>query len=580
MNYLQKFGIIAIAALLTLNMASASTADLNTFPDYSSTKVDSFTSYEVEITNTGTVDDKYDISTTNPDEIRVAPNQIPEEGTLEPGESETIQLWFNPNLDRQEGQYDFRVDATSQATGETYSTEATVEVIRDHNVEIEVENPGNVCRGEEAVYTAYVTNTGTQEEVFKLSSDAGVFSQKEVRVDKGETETVDLTRSSEIAVSDRSFNIKAESKSSYAEDVTSTSFVVEECYESSTTLNPDNQRSAALTEAEFEVTVQNQGTKSDNFVLSTSHGELATNDLNIASGDSRSVGLTYVPENIEDKTLEVTATGKSSDSATAELEVYNGQDVEVSFKSETQNVCEDERFEKQLTVENTGEAEDTYTISTTRGELSEERVNLESGEERRIEIDFNSSEYTIGESYETEVSVDSQTFSEPSKTATSNFAVEDCYNLEMDVVPNIQSAGENRSVLYEVHLENTGTKKNEYRVTGEGPEWISVRPDVVNVDSGQTGKSYIYAGIPYDQVNGTEDITVRVSGEMVEREETVQLKIGEEVKKSLKDEEGSGITGMFSNLTSSLQATGDFTKLAVSLLLGLIISALILRKEW
>ncbi len=579
MTRLHKIGIITIAALLTLNLAAASTADLDIFPDHSSVKVDSFTSYEVEITNTGTVEDIYDISSTHSDEIRVAPGQVPEEGNLEPGESQTVQVWFNPNLDRQEGQYTFRIDAESQATEETYSTEGTVEVIRDHNVDIEVENPGSVCRGEEAVYTVFVSNSGTQEEVFRMSADAGDFSQKEVRVDKGETETVELTRSSGIAVNDRSFNIKAESTSSYAEDVTSTSFEAENCYESSTTISPENQRSAALTEAEFDVTVQNQGTRSDSFTLSTNYGELEDTELDIAAGDSRTTTVEYTPEQLQDRTIRVTAEGESTSSASAQLDIYNGQDVSVNFESGSQNVCEDERFEKQVTVENTGEASDTYSVSSSRGSISEESVELDPGETRRLEIDFNSSEYTVGDSYNVEVDVQSDTFAEPSKTATSSFTVEDCYNLDMDVVPNIQSAGENRSVLYEIHLENTGTMKNEYRVSGEGPDWISIRPEVVNVDSGETGKSYIYAGIPYDQVEGTEDITVRASGEMVEEEETVQLRLGEEVRDSLKDRSG-GITGMFNQAVTSIQALGDITKLAISVILGLLISAVILRKEW
>jgi uncharacterized membrane protein len=575
----QKFAIIAALTLLTLGVATASTANLNIFPDHSSTKVDSFTAYEVEITNTGTVDDVYDITSTNSDEIRIAPDQVPEEGTLAPGESQTVQLWFNPDLDRQEGEYTFRIDAESRATGETYSTEGTVEVLRDHTVNVEVENPGTVCRDEEAVYTVFVTNSGTQEEVFELSADAGHFSQEEVRVDRGETETVDLTRSSAIAVNDRSFNIKAESTSSYAEDVTSTSFEVESCYESSTTVNPENQRSAALTEAEFDVTIQNQGTRSDSFVLSTNYGELEDTELNIAAGDSRTTTLTYTPEELEDRSIDVTAEGESTSSATAELEVYNGQDVSVDFESNSQNVCEAETFEKEFTLENTGEAADTYSVSASRGELSGEQVELDPGETRRMELDFNSSEYTVGETYEAEVNVQSETFPEPSKSAVSSFTVEDCYNLEMSVIPKVQSAGENRSVLYEIHLENTGTKKNTYTVSGEGPDWISIRPGVVNVNSGDTGKSYVYAGIPYNQVDGTEEITVSASGEMVDQEETVELKIGEKVKDSLKDEEG-GIARMIRDTLASLRGANNLTKLLLSILAGLVITAAILRKEW
>ena len=579
MGYLQKFAILALAAFLTLNTAAASTADLDIFPGQSSTKVDSFTSYEVEITNTGTVEDIYDISSSHPDEIRVAPVEVPESGTLEPGQSETIQVWFNPDLDRDEGTYTFTIRAESQASGETYTTQGTVDVIRDHDVSVDVESPGSVCRGEESVYTVFVTNSGTQAETFRLGADAGDFSQRQVTIDRGETRSVELTRSSDIAVTDRSFNINAKSTSSYAEDYTSTSFEVENCYESSTTLNPENQRTAALTEAEFEVRISNEGTRSDTFTLSTNYGELEETKLDIAAGDSRTTELTYTPEQIKNRNIQVTASGESTSTGSASLEVYNGQDISVSFDSESQNVCEAERFEKQVTVENTGEAEDTYSVSASRGEISENSVELEPGETRRLELDFNSSDYTVGDSYDVNVDVQSDTFSQPSKSATSSFTVEDCYNLEMDVVPNIQSAGENRSVLYEIHLENTGTARNEYRVTGEGPDWISIRPDVVNVQPGETEKSYIYAGIPYNQANGTEEITVHASGEMVERQETVSLKLGEEVRDSLKDR-GGRLTGMFTQLTGTLQGLGDVTKLAISILVGLVISAAILRKEW
>lgn len=580
MRCLNKLAIIAIAAFLTLNTAAASTADLDIFPGSSSTKVDSFTSYEIQITNTGTVDDVYDISSSHPEEIRVAPVEVPEQGTLEPGESETVQVWFNPNLDREEGSYTFTINAESQASGETYTVQGDVRVIRDHDVNVDVESPGSVCRGEEAVYTVFISNSGTQAETFRLKADAGDFSQKKIRVESGETRSVELTRSSDIAVNDRSFNIRAKSTSSYAEDVTSTSFHVEQCYESSTTLNPSNQRTAALTQSSFEVRVSNDGTKSDTFTLSTNYGELDETELSIAAGDSKTTELTYTPERLENRNIQVTATGESTSSDSASLEVYNGQNVSVEFSDSSQKVCEAETFEKEVTLENTGAAADTYSVSTSRGDLSETEVELEPGETRRLEIDLNSSKYRTGSSYKVKIDVQSQTFSKPSKSATSSFTVEDCYNLKMDVVPNIQSAGENRSVLYEIHLENTGTEKNEYHLTGKGPEWISVRPQVVNVNSGDTEKSYVYAGIPYNKVNGTEEITVHASGKMVEREETVSLKVGEEVKESLRSAKGGRITGMFKDLSETLQGMGDVTKLAISLIAGLIISAVILRKEW
>lgn len=584
MRNFHKLAIITIAALLTINMAAASTADLDIFPKQSTTQIDSFTSYEVQITNTGPVDDIYDLSSSNTDEVTIAPRQVPEEGTLEPGESQTVQVWFNPDLGREEGQYKFTVTAESQATGNTYNVDGIVEVIKDHQVNVEIENPGTVCRGEEAVYTVFVTNDGTQEETFTLNADAGVFSQKQVTVDSGETVSVDLTRSSDLDVTDRSFNIRAESTSSYAEDIASTSFNVESCYESSTTINPENQRSAALTDAEFEVTVQNQGTKSDNFVLSTNYGNLEESELTVASGDSRSTTLIYTPQTLENRNIQVTSEGESTSQASSSLEIYNGQEVSVEFSSSSQNVCENERFEKRVTIENTGEAADTYTVSASRGNLSENEIELEPGEMRRMDIEFDSSEYVVGDSYDVEITAQSETFSQPRTSSASSFTVENCWDLEMSVNPKVESAGENRSVLYEISLENTGTMQNEYHVSGEGPEWMSVRPDLVTVDSGNTEKSYIYADNTPPIKEGSYKITATADGENVQKEKTVTLNVGDDVRDSIRSDKGGGITGMFSRYSSSaleaVTGVSSLMKLALSLLVGLVLSAAILYKEW
>ena len=579
-----KLVFATVLTILAVSTATASTADLDIFSSESSAMVDGYTAYELRVTNTGTTEDRYDISSTHSSEIDIAPTKIPETGNLEPGESETAQVWFNPDLDREEGRYDFTITATSQASQEDYRVTGTVEVIREHDVTLNVENPGAVCRGDEAMYTVFVTNSGTQEETFRLTSEGGQLSERRVSVDAGDTETVDLTRSSDIAVQDRSFNIEATSTSSYADDVVSTSFIVESCYETDTAISPSNQRTAAFTEASYDVTVTNEGTRSVNAPLSTNYGEIEDNELSIASGDSKTTELTYTPEELGKKTMEVQVGGEAPSSASATLEVYNGQDVSVGFDSSKQNVCEAQRFEKEATFTNTGEASDTYSISVNRGNLSESEIQLDPGEERRVDIDFNSEEYEVGESYDVKTTAQSQTFDKPKKSSTSSFTVENCYDLEMDVVENVESAGENRSVLYEVRMTNTGTKQNTYSVSAEAPDWISVRPTQVTVLPGEMEKSYIYAGIPYNQSEGTIEITATSRGEMVEKSETVRLLIGDDVQEEIESPEGGSITGKFfssiSGLFESVTAAGNATKLLLSLLAALVISAVILYREW
>ena len=578
-----KMMIVAFVTVLFASTALASTAEVDIFPQESTAIVDSYTAYELRVENTGTTEDRYRLSSTYSDEVDIAPTRIPETGNLEPGESETAQIWFNPNLDREEGRYDFTVTATSSATGEDYDIEATVNVVREHDVNLDIESPGSVCRGEDAVYQLYVSNDGTQEETFRINPEAGDISRNRVSVEAGETETLTLTRSSELAVNDRAFNIEATSTSSYADDTVSTSFVVENCYETSTEIEPESQEVAVFTEASYDVTVTNEGTRSVTAEISPSVGEVEDEEVNIASGDEFTTELEYTPEEVGTQDVTVNVEGQAPSSATSTLEVYNGQDVSLTFPEDT-SVCENTMFEKEVRVENTGEASDTYSVEVNRGDLSESEVSLDPGETRTLDVELNSSEYEQGESYDIEVSATAQRLGEPQASSTSSFTVENCWDLEMDVVEDIESAGENRSVIYEIHLDNTGTRTNSYVLSVDAPEWITVRPGQITVPAGETEKSYIYAGIPFNQSDANIDITATATGEQVERSQTVQLIVGEEVTDSVESPEGGGITGAFSRAVSGLfqgiAATGDITKLFISLMVGLLVSALILYREW
>ena len=581
-----RFAKMMIALSVTVLFAStalASTAELDMFPQESTAIVDDYTAYELRIENTGTTEDRYRLSSTHSDEIDIAPTRVPETGNLEPGESETAQIWFNPDLDREEGTYDFTVTATSDATGEDYSVEATVNVVQEHDVNLDIESPGTVCRGEDAVYTLYVTNDGSQEETFRINPEAGDISRNRVTVEAGETETLSLTRSSQLAVDDRAFNIEASSTSSYADDTVSTSFIVENCYETSTEVEPSSQASAVFTEASFDVTVANEGTRSVTAEISSSVGTVEDEEINIASGDEVTTELHYTPEEVGDRDITIKVEGEAPSSDTSSLEVYNGQEVSLTFPEET-SVCENTMFEKEVRVENTGEASDTFRLESNRGELSEDQVSLDPGETRTLDIEMNSSEFEEGESYDIEASATAQRLGEPEKSVSSEFTVENCWDLNMDVVEDIESAGENRSVIYEISLDNTGTRSNSYVLSVDAPEWITVRPGQITVPAGETEKSYIYAGIPFNQTDANIDITATATGEQVERSQTVQLVVGEEVKDSVKDPKGGSLTGAFSRALSGffqgVSASGDLTKLLISIMAGLFISALILYREW
>lgn len=570
-----KITFVLLTLTLIAGLASASPAELTIFPEESSTQINSFTSYEVEVENSGTVKDVYEIQHNYPGEISVAPNTV----ELEPGQSDTVNVWFNPRQDRDEGRYQFRVTASSRADGQDYSINGYVNVIKDYKVDVDVEPSDAVCRGENARYEVTVTNDGIQTDEIELTTEYGTLSQNRVTLDAGESTEVTVTANSEEAI-DRDFNIRASSTSvSYATDTETTQFTSETCYKSGLSVNPESQDVAAFNTAEFEVTVQNEGTREDEFTLSSDVGELSDTTLEVDPKSTETTTLTYTPESVGQTQINVKLDGESSASTTASLESYNGMESEVSF-GESQTVCRDENAEFDAEIENTGEASETYTLSTNIGELSETSLELDEGDEEEVEVEVNSSKLEDGE-HTVRLESQASTFEEPINSAETSLNVENCWDLEMNVVPEVASAGKNMSTIYEVQLENTGTKENTYRLVTEGPEWIEIRPESITVASGQTGTAYLYAGVPFEK-KGEVEITAIAEGTQVRKSETVDLVIGQDIEDAIR--RGNGITGRFmesaSGLYNNITGATNIQRGLAAILLGVLLTAAILYREW
>ncbi|MFB6208213.1 MAG: hypothetical protein ABEJ69_02595 [Candidatus Nanohaloarchaea archaeon] len=578
MNVIDNLTKLAVATLLftlVAGAATASPAEMTIFPKESSTRINSFTSYKVEVTNVGPVKDRYFLSSKS-SEVTIAPSDF----YLEPSASKEVQVWYNPDVDKEAGRYSFTVNARSSATGETYAVDGIVNVIKEHEVNLAVEQSKTACLGEKTQYTVEVTNEGIQKEEFSLRTGYGKLSRTSLALEDGETQTVVLTASSDKPV-EKNFDVFVESRTSYAQDSENVNFNAERCFASDVTVTPENQRTAAFTPAEFQVRVKNTGTKADVFTLSASEGTLGTTKLNIASGDSETTTLTVTPEKLGTRTLKVTAESAVTTTATAELEVYNGNDVAVSMPS--RKVCEDDKFAMKAEVSNTGEAKDTYKLSASRGNLSVESLTLEAGESEKVNVKFDASSYSEGEKTNVKFTAASETFDQPRKSTTSSFRVQNCWDLGMNVVPKVASAGENRSVIYEIQLENTGVKQNTYELAYEGPEWVSIRPEAVTLDAGEKETAYMYAGIPF-QKKGVVDITATAVGHDVKKSQTVKLAIGEDIEEAIRSDRGGGITGRFtgavSKLAKNVQGSNLLFKLAVSIVVGAIITLVVLYREW
>lgn len=580
--------LVLLSTLLTLSVAltAASPAEVNLFPQESSTRIDSFTSYEVTVENTGPVKDVYSLTSSDSSSIDIAPRQV----ELEAGESEVVNVWYNPDTQKEAGRYSFDINAQSRANGNTYSAQGFVNIIREHDVSMNVQEPGSVCLGERATYSVELTNEGLQKETFELTSPVGEFSQDEVTLEDGETQTVELYVSSEEE-REESFNVVAASTTSYAQSIQSTSFQAETCYSSEVVLNPESQRVASGNTAEYDVTVRNTGTQPDEFVLQSSEGELENTTLQIPAQSSVTTTFEFAPEELGEQQAQITAESEVTSTATASATVYNGMESEISVPQKTVNTCENAEASTPVNVENTGEAQETFNLQTTEGNLSQEEVTLESGASQQLNLSYKTGDEASQVNYR--VTSTASTFEEPATSVEGTFNVENCYDLQMSIIPEVASAGENRSQVYEVRLQNTGTQENTYELSYEGPSWIDIRDRenddnerTVTVAPGETGYADIYAGIPY-QKRGEVEITATAVGEQVEQSKTVELVVGEDIEEAMESDEGTtgnSITGAFtdaaSGLVSQIQGQGSLARAALAIIAGLLLTAAILYWEW
>lgn len=580
MYTMKKFTTAALLITVFAGLAAASTADMTIFPGESSTKVNSFTSYEVTIENVGPTKDVYDLSSNSPREVSIAPQQV----SLEPQQSETVNVWYNPDTSREEGTYSFDVTATSQASGDSYSVEGTVNVIADHQVNVELdENSKTGCIAQPVTYSVEVTNTGIQDEEFEVTTGYGELSRNTVTLEDGETQTLTLTASAD-EVTQENFNVVAASTTSYAQDIENVAFNTEICYDSEVSITPGQKDVAAFTETDYTVTVRNTGTRADTFSLSSNIGELEDTQLEIDGKSSAQTTLEVTPETLGTQEINIRAESAVNSTASATVNVRNGMNMNLDVQSREVNACEAEEGSIAFRVENTGVAPETYTLGVNTGNLSETEVELDTGESEVVTSSINTENLEIGTQNVT-LTATAQSFEQPVKQVSSTLTVENCYDLAMNVVPNVASAGENRSTIYEIQLNNTGTRENTYALSHEGPSWVEVRPQEVTIPAGGSESAYIYAGIPF-QKEGEVRITAISEGEQVRRTEEVTLLIGEDIQEAIESNENAlnGLTGAFSssisNLVSGAGSADNLVKAAISIIIGLAITAVVLLSDW
>ncbi len=561
---------ILTSILIIAGTAVAAPAEVQIFPDNPGVEINHFGEYQIDITNPGTSQDTYTV-TSSEHRLTVRPQQV----TLEPGETSRVNAWFDPTEEMQAGTYTFPLKVTS-SDGQTTSKTLSANIIKEHQTSVQAPETVTTCLSGETTVEVEVTNDGIQEETFQVISRQGSPETQQVTLQPDESRTVEITLSSDSALQE-TFNIISTSTSSYAQDSTEVNWNVENCYDSQLNVESEDVSGPAASTTTLEMSIENLGTREDTFNLETSYGELNTDQLTVDSGSSETFEIEVSPDQPETRQIEVTATGESQATRTIGFEAYNGMSSAVSYENSNPAVCEEYSDEEvSFSVENTGELEETFTVSTDAGNLSEDSVQLEPSESETLEQSINPAAMAGEGTSEISVTSTASTFGSPVTTATASVDLQNCWDASLNVVPEVTSVGENRSTVYEIELTNTGTRQNNYTLRKEGPDWTSIQPGSLNIQPGETRTSYLYAGAPFEK-QGEVKISVIAEGTEIVEERTVTLRVDEEIRRSiLNGRDLSSITGRFTESVSNLtgiEVSMPDNRILISLVLGLLLAA-------
>jgi len=525
MHSITKFlGLMVLVFTLTLGTVNASKASLELFPNKASACPTYTASYELAVCNEGQVEDTFRFSSSDPEVITLSEDRL----TIPAGTCyEDPYVWYRPKVTTEPGLYQYQVKAVSETTGEVTTEQATIEVLPCHNLDIDVpESSKSACRNEKATYEIYVANSGRNHEKVKLSTSYGQLNKKELTLGPGKSEAVQLEASLSQAGS-KEIVVKAKSKSSYARSEKLLTLQAVKCYQSEVSVEPQAKEICAGKRGELTVTVSNEGTKTDEFELTSSRGILEENKLVVRAGQSKTTVLSFSPEQIKDYTVKVTASGKSEATATAQVAGINCKDVAVIMTPSSKEICENGKANYDVEVENTGQVADEYSLLSNLGSLAASQLRLAPGEKKTVDLEVDGKKLEMG-AHQVRVRARSETMDQVEDHTDAEVEVKNCYDLNMNVLPRKVESDAGESTLYIAKLENTGSKENKYFLELEGPSWLDLKPSVKEIFPGQVRKAFVYAAAPYNVTGAFEArITARDESGTVFKSERFSIQVGQ-----------------------------------------------------
>jgi len=493
---------------ITIEVMDCHGVDLDVINDYVETCSETLepANYEFTIQNKGTWQETFDLSA-SVNWIEFSESSV----VLGAGESRIIAASLNPPEGT--GYTEIIVTATSDDSYAYDSSVIKIDVTDCFGASVEMQPVENdICLGEYGEFTVIITNTGTSDDSFSLETSADwiVAGQETVEIPMGESKNVEILAAPDnTGVSTFSVTVRSITDDSFLRTVTG-AVNADDCKGVAVIAYPSESEVCRGDNDIFTVTIKNTGSLENTFQLTADMGEFESSAITLPGGASADLEFVVDTSDVEDiATIRITASdGQVSDSSDVRIHVNECYSAELLVTPEVVYTCSFSDVLLTMTLQNTGEMADVYTL-VYNGESSV--ISLNAGDSGEVEYLYSVPEMGEGV-YMLDVVLTSQKGVSLTASAEINvIAIENCY--AVDIYNGDGSIDVGKAGIVELTVENNGEQADTWTITYEGPEWSYVEPKEISLGAGEKDNVYLYISPVFGTQEGSYTITVHVQSD-------------------------------------------------------------------
>ncbi|MFQ5647996.1 MAG: hypothetical protein ACE5FW_02060, partial [Candidatus Aenigmatarchaeota archaeon] len=431
------------------------------------------------------------------------------EVSVGPSQTKTLELSVNP-----EGLAGTQTITVNARSKESYArasgtVQLTVSDCFEFNAYLTPSEAGT-CLKSTAEYGLVVENNGDTDTYRIVTPDWVKADADYLSLPGGQSREVGITATPrETGDLEFELEVSSERAPDMARKVTG-SIKVEECRDVAVILAPSEREVCQGRSTDFKVTVKNLGSVEDVFTLVTNFGSLDVTKVILEPGESKDLKLTLdTSELVGDRLIEVMASSNGIfDKANAVVNSKYCHGVSVAIEPDEVETCPCSRVNYKVTVENTGEFQESYILTFSN---ASKNVTLGPGGKKSFNYAF-----TLPCDAEGVYNISASAVSEKAEgTGTSRLAVkksEDCWSVQM-AKGGQATVQISKSAVVPVVVKNIGEQPATYTLSIEGPEWVYLEPDELDLDQGEERTAYLYISPPYGIEEGSYSAGISADSE-------------------------------------------------------------------